>query len=102
MDIAASVRGRTALVTGGSRGIGRRCVEALLEHGAQVAFTYNRHGDDARALASCHPERASCHFLDLRSRDSVERCFSDVQSRWGELHILVNNAAAGSATVEDY
>lgn len=102
IDIAASIRGRTALVTGGSRGIGRCSVEALLAHGAQVAFTYNRHEHDARALAESHPDRASCHFLELRDRASVARCFADVQQRWGDLHIVVNNAAAGTATVEDY
>jgi NAD(P)-dependent dehydrogenase (short-subunit alcohol dehydrogenase family) len=40
--------------------------------------------------------------LDLRSAGSISRCFAEFEERWQRLDILVNNAAAGSATVADY
>lgn len=102
LDLVASIRGRRALVTGGSVGIGRNCVESLLAHGATVAFTYNRHVEEARSLAAAHPGRASCHFLDLRDPKSIVACFDEFQRRWGQLDVLVNNAAVGTATVAQY
>jgi NAD(P)-dependent dehydrogenase (short-subunit alcohol dehydrogenase family) len=102
LDLTASIRGRNALVTGGSRGIGRACVEALLAHGARVALTYNRGQLEAEELVQRWPDHASCHRLDLQDPASITRCFEEFQQRWGPLHILVNNAAVGSATVSDY
>jgi NAD(P)-dependent dehydrogenase (short-subunit alcohol dehydrogenase family) len=102
LDPTLGVRGRTALVTGGSRGIGRACAEALLVHGANVAVTYQRGQALAEELVQAWPERASAHFLDLRSRRSIEQCTDEVEGRWGTIQILVNNAAAGSATIAHY
>jgi NAD(P)-dependent dehydrogenase (short-subunit alcohol dehydrogenase family) len=102
LDLTATLRGRTAFVTGGSRGIGRCCVEALLAHGAHVALTYNRGRVLAEDFASAWPGRASAHFLDLSDRASIEGCLEQVVERWGALHILVNNAAVGSATIAHY
>jgi NAD(P)-dependent dehydrogenase (short-subunit alcohol dehydrogenase family) len=102
LDLAATLDGRTALVTGGSRGIGRCCAEALLAHGARVALTYNRGRAQAEDCVRAWPGRASAHFLDLSDRASVEGCLEQVVERWGALHILVNNAAVGSATIAHY
>ncbi len=100
--LTGGIAGRTALVTGGARGIGAATVEALLAHGANVAQTYNRGGAEAARAVEAAPDRLSCHHLDLRDRGSVERCFAEVEARWGRLDIVVHNAAAGSATVADY
>jgi NAD(P)-dependent dehydrogenase (short-subunit alcohol dehydrogenase family) len=102
LSLSATIEGRTALVTGGARGIGEATVEALLACGANVALTYNRAAAEAARLAERWPLRASYHFLDLRDRRSIQRCFAEVEERWGPLHIVVQNAAVGSATVEDY
>lgn len=102
IDLSTSLRGKNALVTGGSSGIGKATVEILLDHGANVALTYHHGKDAAEALVRRWPDRVSGHFLDLRSEDSVSRCFADFAQRWQSLDILVNNAAAGSTTVEDY
>src|SRR5262245_33167417 len=102
LDLAASITGRTALVPGGARGIGAAAVEGLLGHGARVAFTYNRSAEQAEALCRRWREQCSAHFLDLRDRGSIDRCFDEVEARWGAPHIVVQNAAAGTATVADY
>lgn len=94
--------GRVALVTGGSSGIGKACVEALAACGAKVAFTYNRGADRAEAVRANRPDSLSAHCLDLRDSASIQRVIDEVRARWGRLHILVNNAAAGSATIKHY
>jgi NAD(P)-dependent dehydrogenase (short-subunit alcohol dehydrogenase family) len=105
LDLAASIAGRVALVTGGMGGIGRAAVRALLDHGAHVAFTWADGREDparAAALAAETPGRASAHPLDLREAASIEACLEAVLARWGRIDILVNNAAVGSATVAAY
>jgi NAD(P)-dependent dehydrogenase (short-subunit alcohol dehydrogenase family) len=102
LDFRTSLEGRTVIVTGGARGIGAAAVEALLDHGALVALTYNLGATAAEELCRRSPERLSAHRLDLRDGDSIARCFEEVEARWGIPHIVVHNAAAGSATVADY
>ncbi len=104
-DIRTSVAGRTVLVTGGLGGIGRACVAEFLAHGAQVAFTYAQGVEavtSAEAMVATAPERLSAHPLDLRDAASIEACVAAVAQRWGDIHVLVNNAAVGSATVATY
>src|SRR5262245_66585259 len=93
LDLVSSIAGRTALGAGGARGIGAASVEALLGHGARVAFTYSRDAEKAATLCRRWPRQSSAHFLDLRDRGSIDRCFAEVEARWGALHIVVQNAA---------
>ena len=46
------LEGKTAIITGGSRGIGKGIVEVFAQHGANVAFTYNSSAEAAEALAA--------------------------------------------------
>lgn len=105
LDVRSSLTGRVVLVTGGLGGIGRACVALFRAHGATVAFTYTD-GVEAEAVAQAvvasDPERVSAHALDLRSAASIQQCMDDVVQRWGVVHILINNAAVGSATVATY
>jgi len=105
LDVRSSLAGRVVLVTGGLGGIGRACVDLFLAHGATVAFTY-ADGVEAPAVAAAFvanaPQQCSAHPLDLRSSASITQCVTDVVTRWGDLHILINNAAVGSATVATY
>jgi NAD(P)-dependent dehydrogenase (short-subunit alcohol dehydrogenase family) len=93
--------GKVALVTGGNSGIGRACVERLHAYGASVAFTCVEGIEDERAaLASFKGlERLSVHPLDLRKAESIRACIQGVKTQMGEIDILVNNAAVGTATV---
>jgi 3-oxoacyl-[acyl-carrier protein] reductase len=94
---------KTALVTGGSRGIGAAIVRRLAEAGADVAFTYAGRKEDAEALAAELAKnsggRPSVHQVDIRSPDAVEALFAELDARFGgapNLDILINNAGYGS------
>ena len=92
--------GRIILVTGGTGGIGRACVERLHRYGATVAFTYIENVEDsAAALESFGLPNLTAHPLDLRSPESIRRCVESVVAEHGTIDILLNNAAVGSATV---
>ncbi|MEO3874597.1 SDR family oxidoreductase [Nonomuraea sp. B12E4] len=83
--------GKGALVTGGSRGIGKAVVERLTEDGAEVVFCYQNAEEAARQVAKetgAHAVRA-----DLGVREDLERLFAEAEARLPGLDILVNNAA---------
>jgi len=88
--------GRTALVTGGSRGIGQSIAEALAAHGAHVVVS-SRNADDCEATAAAIREAGgsadalACNIGDL---GQITAAAAEVARRHGKLDILVNNAAA--------
>ena len=89
------MKGRTALVTGGSRGIGRAIVRELAGRGARVHFAYRSQDEAARALEAEIREgggSAAGARLDVRSRDEVREWIRAVVAATGAVHILVNNA----------
>jgi len=86
--------GKVALVTGGSRGIGRGIVEALVGEGATVAFTA-RSAQAAEQVARELGERALGFACDVRSEELVARLFRQLDEAAGGLDILVNNAGIG-------
>ncbi|MEU4688084.1 SDR family oxidoreductase [Actinoplanes sp. NPDC023714] len=87
------LNGRTALVTGGSRGIGRAVVRRLARDGARVVFTYRASAEEAAALAAeTGAEAVRCDQADLASLPDM---FAPVA---GGLDILVNNAAVSEPT----
>jgi 3-oxoacyl-[acyl-carrier protein] reductase len=91
--------GKTALVTGGSRGIGAAIVRRLALGGADVAFTYAGRKDEAEALAAELGGKTSAHQVDIRSPDAVKALFAALDTRFGgapNLDILINNAGHGS------
>lgn len=87
--------GQTAVVTGGTRGIGRGIAEALLKSGAKVVVTYQSNSKAAKEFAKYNREFAD--YLDLRSfdiaqYDEVEHFYRDLEKTHGELQILVHCA----------
>ena len=93
-----TLAGRLALVTGGSRGIGRAISVDLARRGADVAFTYLRNEEAAHETTALIEAEGRRGFA-IRSRiDSAERCTAlvdDAASSLGGLDLLVSNAASG-------
>jgi len=89
------VDGRIALVTGGSRGIGRACCEALAEQGATVVVNYVHGENAAREVAEGIVARggsAEVAKFDVADSNAVDAAIEDISKRHGKLDILVANA----------
>jgi len=93
----AALKGKTAVVTGGSRGIGRAIVERLARDGAGVVFNYARSAEAAAELVRAVEEAGGSARgvrLDLAEPGAAERLMETAAEQLGGLDILVNNAAA--------
>ena len=86
--------GRVALVTGGGRGIGLACVEALAEAGAKVIIADNDSAVAEEGRASLRERKLDAEVVRLDVTDSsrVAQVADDVVSRHGRIDVLVNNA----------
>ena len=90
-----SLSGKTALVTGGARRIGRAIALALAEAGATVAITYRESAEDAAETVRGLEVRgvaASAHRCELGDPGSIRACVDEVVKRHGGVDVLVNNA----------
>ena len=81
-----------ALVTGGSRGIGRAVVEALAAQGWSVAYTWREREEEARRLAEALGGAARPFRFDLRDRARAGDLIREVEEQVGPIDGLVNNA----------
>lgn len=87
--------GRTALVTGGSRGIGRVCVEMLARHGASVAVNFRTNADAAQEAVEtvvAAGQRAIAVQADVSDESQVQSMIETVERELGPVELLVNNA----------
>ena len=97
--------GKTAIVTGGTRGIGFAIVKKYLENGANVAVAGSRKESVDKALAqlSEYEGRVMGIWPDLCSPEEAAAAFASVKEEFGSLDILANNAGLSSRTsVYDY
>lgn len=98
MDSPTRETARVALVTGGSRGIGRAIVEALLEDGWYVFFC-SKHRDSVAkasdALRERYSDRVTAWPFDIGEEDQVDELVGRVINERGRLDCLVNNAGIG-------
>ena len=90
-----SVKGKIALVTGGSRGLGEMIARAYVENGAKVYITARR-ADACMALAEELSQIGECIAIpaDLSRMEEIERFSAELHKREKKLDILVNNAGA--------
>lgn len=89
------LEGKTAIVTGGSRGIGRAIVETLAGEGAKVAFAYHSNADAANALVEelkSKGHEALAVQANVADKSAADAVVEKVVGEWGKLDILVNNA----------
>lgn len=92
VDLGARQRGRTAVVTGGARGIGAAIAARLVAEGGRVVIA-DRDGDAAAATAERLGERASAHTVDVTQAEQLAGLVAAVVERHGRLDVWVNNAA---------
>ena len=83
---------RTAFVTGGSRGIGRGIVRALVQDGYDVAFTYASQAEAAEELAAELPQ-TKAYQMSLQNAAQIEKVAEQVLVDFDNIGVVVNNAA---------
>jgi NAD(P)-dependent dehydrogenase (short-subunit alcohol dehydrogenase family) len=105
------VKGKVAVVTGGTSGIGLGIAKALALAGSTVVATYRtgRHLNDILAFLDQHPNLSiECIQLDVTNRTEMSTVADRIEERYGHIHILCNNAGVGilsgvmSATFDDW
>lgn len=89
-----NLKNNTALVTGGSRGIGRACVQFLSKAGADVAFTYNTNEKLANKLCDEYTGKniVRSFKVNTNNEDYICNVINTVENDFGKIDILVNNA----------
>jgi 3-oxoacyl-[acyl-carrier protein] reductase len=103
--------GRTAIVTGGTRGIGRAIAKSLAGAGVKVAITARNEKEIAGAVAKLNDiggGKVAGHVCDVRDYEQVKSAFANIAADFGGVDILINNAGIGifapveSMSVEDF
>ena len=91
----APLKGKTALITGGSRGMGAATAKKLAVHGARIAITYHTQKEKAQAIVktieAMGGEAIALH-ADAAKPETMPRLVSQIMEAYGRLDILVNNA----------
>lgn len=91
----SDLNGRTAIVTGASRGIGKEIATQLAARGADVAINYRSSDAEANEVAEAiraHGVKAMVVQADVSDPDQARGMIRQVQEAWGRLDILINNA----------
>jgi 3-oxoacyl-[acyl-carrier protein] reductase len=89
------LEGKTAIITGGSRGIGKAIVEIFVKQGANVAFTYSSSSDAAKAIEnklSTNSVKVKSYKSDASNFEEAQLLAASVLEEFGSIDILINNA----------
>lgn len=95
-----SLKGKVALITGGSRGIGRAITLKLASAGADVVINYFRRTSQAEATAQearLLGVKAHTVKANVGEPEKIDAMFREIEEKFGKLDILINNAASGVA-----
>jgi len=100
--VQTMLKGKVAIVTGGTRGIGYEIVRKYLANGAKVVLFGSRKETVDKALSQLHEENADWEvdglFPKLTDAAEVEKAVLEVKNRYGRIDILVNNAGISQST----
>lgn len=95
------LKGKVAIVTGGSRGIGYAVVKKYLDNGAKVVLCGSREETAKAAVDTLKKENSNYEvsgvWPDLCNPSEVERCFTEIKEKYGTIDILVNNAGVSAS-----
>ena len=89
------LEGKTVIITGASRGIGKGIAEVFAKHGANIAFTYRSSDEKAKALEkelSANGCKAKGYKSDASDFEAAQQLAADVMAEFGSIDVLVNNA----------
>jgi 3-oxoacyl-[acyl-carrier protein] reductase len=91
-----SLKGRTAFITGGSRGLGEAIAQGFLEAGANVAICARSAKEldqtEQRLSEKFSGQRVKAFTLDVTDLSAVQECLATILKGFGDLHVLVSNA----------
>jgi enoyl-[acyl-carrier protein] reductase III len=94
------LKGKVALITGGSRGIGRAITLKLASQGADVIINYFRRTSQAELTAQeARNKGVNAHIIkaNVGEPEKIDSMFQEIESKFGKLDILISNAASGVA-----
>lgn len=97
-NLSLSLKGKVALVTGGSRGIGRAIAVKLAQAGADVAINYLRHrtaADETIELIEKQGANALAIRANVGEHENIHDMIDEIEKKFGKLDILISNAASG-------
>jgi NAD(P)-dependent dehydrogenase (short-subunit alcohol dehydrogenase family) len=87
-----ALAGKTALITGGSRGLGRALVQVFAEEGARVAFSYARDEESAQATLGATRGPVKAFRVSVLDVPATEAMVAEIEREWGAVDVVVNNA----------
>ena len=96
--------GTKVFVTGGTRGIGRAIALEFAKCGASVAVNYLRNKEAAKETLGALQEYGHEHIMvkgNVADPDKVDRMEAEIRQAWGEINVLVSNAASGVSQAGD-
>ena len=98
------LKGKIAIVTGGSKGIGAGCCEVLAEEGCNLVINYRSDVEGSEAFAKSLADRTGVKVIavcaDVSLPDEVDQLVQAALDAFGTVDILINNAGAGKSTVK--
>ena len=97
MSVDYGIAGKKAVITGGSRGIGRACAMALASQGVEVCITARRQellDETAQQIRDAHGVKVTAISADMSNDEDVRRMVSTAEAEMGRIDILINVAAS--------
>ncbi len=107
MSVESSIRGKTLVISGGTRGIGKAIVYEFAKAGANVAFTYNSNEDIAKDivkdLEKKYNIKARYYKLNILEPETYKDVFKQIDEDFSQIHFFISNAIiSGRAVVGGY